>query len=117
MAHRGAVDDKDHVGRVVQGQAKAPQFLFVVLALRNVANRSGEHRSRPRLDGHDGELDRKLRAICPQRVKLEGLAENRALAGGEVIGETLAVRVAKARRYWRLGNRLAERPISPVTED
>ena len=61
--HRRAVDQHDHVGGVVHGEAKAPQLFLRRAAFRDVAHHGDDDVAPLRLDGAAEGLDRKPRAV------------------------------------------------------
>ena len=56
---------------------------------------------------HDRQLDRELRSVAAQRRQLDAAADDERLARCEIAAQSIAMRLAKSRRYDQIGEKRA----------
>src|SRR5205807_6950403 len=86
------------------------------LALGDVTQEGRELASPARAYGRDGDLDWELRAVRPQCRYLRPLVQHRALAGGEIVGKAVKVRLAPGRRHEHVGHVLVQHLLAWIAK-
>ena len=94
-----------------------PQRLLAPPAFGDVADMSRKANLVALADRRDGQLDRKFRAVAPQRANFDAAVQDMGFAGLEVAGETVLVAVPVAFRDQQSGHRLAENLFFFPTEN
>src|SRR5687767_8727720 len=101
-------DALDAVHDVVETAARSFQCFLRLLALVNVANKTGEERRFDMGNACDGQFNWKLRSVPPHRGDLNAASQNDRLSAGEITAQSTIVPFAKGGRNDQFGHLLSD---------